>query len=241
MNHEERQPTETRIANLENRIDRLKAILAIHIFVFVITALFLTAFGAFLMMLSVRSTDKDVALNQELAELRKDMRSDNIAEIKDLRDYFDDKHHDSEYEIHELRKDIDFLKEQTRPIPPSTKAKDESESDESINLFNVIPKDCIKRPALTSDVITQARVIPHYIGAGRERRIDGVRIYRIQPDSMFDCLGLKNGDIIKSINDQPLTDVDIFIKHFKQIKDQTEFRIDVERQGAVFFLLFKVE
>lgn len=56
------------------------------------------------------------------------------------------------------------------------------------------------KPQATND--TEARCVPHFDGGS----LDGYRCLQIQPGSRYDRLGLKSGDVIRSIDGARLED-----------------------------------
>jgi len=82
---------------------------------------------------------------------------------------------------------------------------------------------------------TQARIVPNLIGHGDGSFIEGIRITRIQPGSFFQCLGLHNGDIIKSVNKEKIANLERFMQGMRTIIDgEPGFSVEIERQGELF-------
>jgi len=79
------------------------------------------------------------------------------------------------------------------------------------------------------NAMTQARIIPNFTGIGADRKVDGFRIYRIEPGSVFECLGLQNGDVIKSINGEKIEEVETGLTLFQSLNDKTSYTLEIER------------
>jgi type II secretion system protein C len=92
-----------------------------------------------------------------------------------------------------------------------------------------------------NSIVTQARVIPNFQGRGDERTVDGFRIYRIQPGSIFQYLGLQNGDVIKSINGDKMDSVEKGIQLMQALRNETSFSMDIERQRNPVEMQYEVE
>lgn len=92
-----------------------------------------------------------------------------------------------------------------------------------------------------NSIVTQARVIPNFTGTGDERTVDGFRIYRIQPGSIFLYLGLQNGDVIKSINGNVMDSVEKGLTLLQSLKNETGFSMNIERQRNPIELSYEVE
>ncbi len=98
-----------------------------------------------------------------------------------------------EAEVEQLRGDVTELKAQQQPTPvPSTYCRQEAE----VFLYTL---GSVKGHTSTlSDSLQSAiRMVPHKNGDGE---IDGYRMSGIRRNSLFASCGIKNGDIIHSIN-----------------------------------------
>lgn len=71
------------------------------------------------------------------------------------------------------------------------------------------------------------RIVPS-VGNGRPR---GFKVYAIRPCSLPEQLGLRNGDLVVSINGvEPLTP-DSLLASFKTLRKAKDFTVRIERQG----------
>lgn len=75
-------------------------------------------------------------------------------------------------------------------------------------------------------LLTQARVIPHLSADGRS---EGFRIVSIKPNSFYQRVGLKNGDIIQRINGIEIKDPATFMNVFSQLKNENNVSLDLIR------------
>jgi general secretion pathway protein C len=106
----------------------------------------------------------------------------------------------------------------------------------------VIQKTAIDETlANMNSIITQARLIPNFVGEGETRTVDGFRIYRIQQGSIFSSLGLQNGDVIKSINGDKMDSVEKGLQLLQSLKNETKFNLDIERQSKPVNYKYEVE
>ncbi|MBI2891722.1 MAG: hypothetical protein HYY13_13180 [Nitrospirae bacterium] len=79
-----------------------------------------------------------------------------------------------------------------------------------------------------SALLTQARVVPHF-----NRGVpDGFRIFSIRPGSLFEQIGLKNGDVLHSINGLDITTTEEALKAFTQLKGANRMTLQLERNGT---------
>jgi general secretion pathway protein C len=76
-----------------------------------------------------------------------------------------------------------------------------------------------------SQLFTQVRAVPHFEGG----RSTGFRLFAIRQDSLFDRIGLKNGDIIQKINGVELTDPSRAMALFQELRNEREISVEVLR------------
>lgn len=76
-------------------------------------------------------------------------------------------------------------------------------------------------------LITQARALP-YIENGKTA---GFRISDIVPGSLFEKVGLQNGDIIQRINSQDVDDPGKLFQIYQGLKEEKNITVDVLRAG----------
>ena len=74
-------------------------------------------------------------------------------------------------------------------------------------------------------LLTQARAVPYF----KEGRSIGLRMFAIKSGSLFEKIGLKNGDILKSINGNSLGDITQAMKLFETLKQERNIGVVVER------------
>jgi general secretion pathway protein C len=74
----------------------------------------------------------------------------------------------------------------------------------------------------------QIRVVPHKDTSGQ---IDGYRLSAIRKGSLFDKLGIKNGDIVNGVNGQPLTSTEGALQTYQALKSERSFTFDVTRRN----------
>ena len=76
-------------------------------------------------------------------------------------------------------------------------------------------------------LLTEARVRPHYSNG----KPDGLSISRIRPGSLFQKLGLNNGDVVQGINDRPIKGPDDIMSLYQKLKIGSGVSLDVNRRG----------
>ncbi len=80
-----------------------------------------------------------------------------------------------------------------------------------------------------NQVIQQSRMVPNYEGGV----VNGFKIFAIRPGSIFDELGLKNGDVVQRINGTEIDDVSKALPMLQLLKAETSsISIDITRGGT---------
>lgn len=78
-----------------------------------------------------------------------------------------------------------------------------------------------------SDFFSQMRAMPHFVNG----KTDGFSISQVAPGSVFDQLGLQNGDLVTSINGQPVTNPMQALGLMQAMKTQSAIDLTVDRGG----------
>lgn len=74
-------------------------------------------------------------------------------------------------------------------------------------------------------LLTQARAIPFF----KNGKSVGLRLFAIKNGSLFEKIGLKNGDILKTINGNSLGDITQAVKLFEKLKEERTIMVGLER------------
>ncbi|MCB9742765.1 MAG: hypothetical protein H6741_11995 [Alphaproteobacteria bacterium] len=75
----------------------------------------------------------------------------------------------------------------------------------------------------------QIRAVPH---KGPDGEIDGFRLSAIRRGTLFDKLGIKNGDIVHAVNGMPLTSTEGALSAYQTLSSSAEFSFDVTRRNS---------
>jgi general secretion pathway protein C len=76
-----------------------------------------------------------------------------------------------------------------------------------------------------SQLFTQIRAVPHFEGG----QSIGFRLFAIRRGSLFDRIGLKNGDIITNINGTEMNDPGRAVALIQELRDATNLKVNVIR------------
>lgn len=77
-------------------------------------------------------------------------------------------------------------------------------------------------------LLTQARVVPNFKGG----KIDGYKVFAIKEGSLFEKIGLSNGDVIRNVNGVGINTPERALQLFQQLRAESDFKIDIERDGT---------
>jgi len=75
-------------------------------------------------------------------------------------------------------------------------------------------------------LLQQARAVPYF----KNGKSIGLRLFAIRPGSLYEKIGLQNGDILKKINSTDLSDISQAIKLFEKLKQEKNVTVVLERQ-----------
>jgi type II secretion system protein C len=77
-------------------------------------------------------------------------------------------------------------------------------------------------------VLQDARMVPNY----NNGVVDGFKVFGIKSDSIFQQLGLKNGDVINQINGTTVDGLEKALPMLQLLKTQDNFEIGITRRGS---------
>ncbi len=101
------------------------------------------------------------------------------------------------------------------------------------NQYVVKREDLQKMTANLNALARQARIVP--------ARGGGFKIYAIKRHSIYRSLGIKNGDVIKSINGMELSSPDKALEAYSRLQTATKLSLDIKRRGQAMTLDYMVE
>jgi general secretion pathway protein C len=92
----------------------------------------------------------------------------------------------------------------------------------------------------SSQLLTQVRIIPHF-EKGNIDQPDGFQVANIRPRSFFDTMGLRNGDIIKSVNREPVDNPEKAFEAYQKFKKESQIEVVVLRNNKEVTLRYDVK
>ncbi|MEW6056741.1 MAG: type II secretion system protein GspC [Bdellovibrionota bacterium] len=149
-----------------------------------------------------------------------------VTKIEHLKVYFVNKS-TGHLEYVEIVEDAPTLNMQ--PLRPTSSAPQKAEgitkTDET--KFEVERNVIDRATTNLSEVLQQARAVPNF----ENGMPDGYKILQIVPNSIYDKLGLKNGDVICGLNGEPVNDPGKAFQTFNELKTSNHVEICIKRNG----------
>ncbi|MGA1791464.1 MAG: type II secretion system protein GspC [bacterium] len=91
----------------------------------------------------------------------------------------------------------------------------------------------------SSQLLTQVRIIPHF-AKGKMDEPDGFQVANIKPRSFFDMMGLRNGDVIKSVNREPIDNPEKAFEAYQKFKQEPQIEVVVLRNNREMTLKYDI-
>ncbi len=92
-----------------------------------------------------------------------------------------------------------------------------------------------------SKIITEARVVPNFEGEGDDRKTNGFKIFKIKSGSIFEKLGMQNGDVIRNINENALDTPEQALGLLQSLRSESNFQMDLERHNTPITFKYDVK
>jgi len=93
------------------------------------------------------------------------------------------------------------------------------------NKFVIDRREVEKTVENLNEVFTQARAVPYF----QDGKTVGFRVFAIKPGSVFEKIGLQNGDVIQRVNGVELTDPTKAISLFTELQNEGHIAVDLQR------------
>ncbi len=121
----------------------------------------------------------------------------------------------------------------TAPVRSGGGVRAESETD-----FRVSRSTINSKLSNFSEVLQEARAEPV---VGPDGSVEGFRLMDIKPDSIFVQLGLRRGDIIKSVDGTMIDSPAKAMQMYNSLKNAPQVTLDIERGGRTLNLNYTIE
>jgi general secretion pathway protein C len=83
----------------------------------------------------------------------------------------------------------------------------------------------------------QARVVPNY----RNGKYEGFKLVGVRPGSLYRAIGIRSGDVIKSINGKAIDSPNKALSLFEQLKGSSNINLEIERRGQPKQLNYEIK
>lgn len=100
-----------------------------------------------------------------------------------------------------------------------------------------LPRATVTSMLATSDCSVGARIVPRML----EGRVQGLRLFSIRPEGFIAKLGLRNGDVVRSVNGTTVADPANLPKVLENARTAKTFTLDVLRRDEPVTLTLHVE
>ena len=152
-----------------------------------------------------------------------------ITKIEHLKVYFINKS-TGNLEYVEIIEEFPGLNPQT--LRPVTSVKKPGKGDGIVQVSDTqfeIPRATVEKAISNlSEVLQQARAIPNF-----ENGVpDGYKLLQIQPGSIYQQLGLQDGDVLVGLNGEPVNDPGKAFQLFNELKTASHIELSVKRNGV---------
>jgi general secretion pathway protein C len=101
-------------------------------------------------------------------------------------------------------------------------AIDEKEVENALNNIN--------------QLMTQLRIVPNF----EDGKANGFKVFAIKPNSIFENIGLKNGDVIQKVNDREITTPDKAFQSFQELRNERNLTVGILRKGEQKTLNYQI-
>ena len=95
--------------------------------------------------------------------------------------------------------------------------------------FNVARTEVDKALSDLNNILTQARAVPNFENGSAA----GYKLFQIVPGSIYDKLGLQNGDVITGFNGQAISDPGKAFEELSNLKTSNHLELQVKKDGKV--------
>lgn len=104
----------------------------------------------------------------------------------------------------------------------------EASERDGVQEYTVSETELSEQLADLPRLLSQARAVPYF----KNGVSVGMRLFAIRPESLYEKIGLKNGDILKEINDASIADPAQAIRLFEELRNERSISLKLERNGV---------
>ena len=101
-----------------------------------------------------------------------------------------------------------------------------------------ISRNTLLKKLSDPNLLFQAHAVPH---RGKDGSIEGFKILSLQPGSVYESLGVKVGDVVKSLDGESLNNIAKVQEFYNNIRTTSDVKIGVTRNGQAMDLDFSIK
>lgn len=124
-----------------------------------------------------------------------------------------------------------------KPRTPAKSAASKGVKKTGAYAYEIDKKMLDTQLADLSKLGSQARIVPNYRGG----KYQGFKLVGVRPGSLYRSIGIRSGDVIKSINGKPIDSPNKAIQLFEQLKNSSNIELDFERRGQPKTLNYSIK
>ncbi|MBF0317298.1 MAG: hypothetical protein HQL04_03915 [Nitrospirae bacterium] len=126
---------------------------------------------------------------------------------------------------------------QTAPVPPPVAAADSFIRPTATNTYALSARKVQEAIDNPKALMTEARLQPRYNNGKQE----GFLLQEIKQGGIYEQLGLKNGDVLLSINKYDITNPETGLQAFTALRGVSDLQLDILRQGTKVTLNYQIK
>lgn len=84
---------------------------------------------------------------------------------------------------------------------------------------------------------SEARVVPHY----QNQKYEGFKLVGVRPGSLYRALGIRSGDVVKSVNGTAIDSPNKALELFNQLQNSSAIKVEIERRGQPQTLSYDIQ
>ncbi len=102
--------------------------------------------------------------------------------------------------------------------------------------YNVSRSEVDKALADFNNILTQARAVPNFENGAPS----GYKLFQIVPGSIYDKLGLQNGDVVSGLNGNPINDPAKAFEMLSELKTSNHMELQVKKDGKTLTYTYDI-
>jgi len=95
------------------------------------------------------------------------------------------------------------------------------------NNYEISREELDKQLSDLNSIATQARIVPSF----KNGVANGFKLFSIRPGSIYQKIGIQNGDVIRKLNGYEINSPDKALEVYGKLKESSKIEIELERRG----------